>query len=57
MRLEKLGVRFKTVEEANAFKDVIEKVKATMSKCKFVFFVSGAGLENNVIRLIFSSQL
>lgn len=57
MRLEKLGVRFKTVEEANAFKDVIEKVKATMSKCKFVFFVSGAGLEDNVIQLIFSSQL
>jgi RanBP1 domain len=34
MRLEKLGVRFKTVEEADAFKEVIDKVKATMPKCK-----------------------
>jgi RanBP1 domain len=34
MRPENLGVRFKTVEEADAFKDIIEKVKATLPKCK-----------------------
>ncbi|XP_065336958.1 E3 SUMO-protein ligase RanBP2-like isoform X2 [Cloeon dipterum] len=32
VRVEKFGVRFKTVEEANLFKDTIDKVKAKLPK-------------------------
>jgi E3 SUMO-protein ligase RanBP2 len=35
LRVEKFGVKFKTVEEANNFRDVIEKVKITMPRSKY----------------------